>query len=76
MIHYDLLTGQAHSNEYGTYETYGITASRCGNIVCTIEDISLEKNKVEQLVKLCNEEHLPPAHLEETVENFLYDFTI
>ena len=76
MIHYDLHTGQAHSNEYGTYETYGITASRCGNIVCTIEDISLEKNKVEQLIALCNKEQLSPAHLEETVENFLYDFTI
>ena len=76
MIHYDLHTGQAHSNEYGTYETYGVTASCCGNIVCTIEDISLEKDKVMQLVKLCNEERLSLAHLEETVESFLYNFEV
>ena len=76
MIRYELHTKQANSDEYGAYEAYGITATRGGKVVCTIEDISLEKSKVEQLVKLCNEERLSPAHLEETVENFLYDFTI
>ena len=76
MIQYDLQIGHAYNSEYGAFVTYGVTAYFRGKVVCTIEDISLDKNKVEQLVKCFNEEQLSPAHLEEAIENFLCDFTL
>lgn len=76
MIQYDLQIGHAYNSEYGAYVTYGITAFSRGKVICTIEDISLDKKKVEQLVKCFNEEQLSPAHLEEAIENYLYDFTL
>lgn len=76
MIQYDLQIGHTYNSEYGAYVTYGVTAYFRGKVVCTVEDISLDKKKVEQLVKCFNEEQLSPAHLEEAIENYLYDFTI
>ena len=76
MIQYDLQIEHAYNSEYGAYVTYGVTAYFRGKVVCTVEDISLDKNKVEQLVKCFNEEQLSPAHLEEEIENYLYDFTL
>lgn len=76
MIRYELHTGQAYNSEHGTYESYGITASRGGKIICTVEDVSLDREKVEQLVKQFNEEQLSPVHLDEVIEYFLYDFEV
>ena len=76
MIQYDLQIGHAYNSEYGAYVTYGVTAYFRGKVVCTVEDISLDKKKVEQLIKVFNEEQLSPAHLEEAIENFLYDFSL
>ena len=76
MIQYDLQIGHAYNSEYGAYVTYGVTAYFRGKVVCTVEDISLDMKKVEQLIKVFNEEQLSPAHLEEAIENYLYDFTL
>lgn len=76
MIRYKLHTKQVHNDEYGTYKAYGVTASCRGKVICTIEDISLDKRKIEELVRVCNREHLSPSHLAETIENFLYDFDV
>lgn len=48
------------------WNTYGITY---GDIV--IEDISTEKEKIEKLVRLCNELDLDPIHIHDVVEDFL-----
>ena len=76
MIQYDLQIGHAYNSEYGAYVTYGVTAYFRGKVVCTVEDVSLDIKKVEQLVKHFNEEQLSPAHLEEAIENYLSDFTL
>lgn len=76
MIRYELQTGHLYNSEYGSYESYGVIASRGGRIICVIEDISLDRDKVEELVKRFNEGQLSPAHLEEVIENFLYDFEV
>ena len=76
MIQYDLQIGHAYNSEYGAYVTYGVTAYFRGKVVCTGEDISLDMKKVEQLIKVFNEEQLSPAHLDEAIENYLYDFTL
>ena len=76
MIQYDLQIGHAYNSEYGAYVTYGVTVYCRGKVVCTVEDISLDMKKVEQLIKVFNEEQLSPAHLDEAIENYLYDFTL
>lgn len=76
MIHYELHKTQAFNDCCGQYETFGITVFDRGQIICAIEDISLDRDKVKTLVDRFNREHLSPAQLEEAVENFLYDFEV
>lgn len=76
MTNYELHTEQAYNSEYGAYETYGVTASRNGRIICIVEDISLDREKVEGLIKRFNEKQLSSVHLDEAIENFLYDFEV
>lgn len=56
----------AKDEEGKLWNTYGITY---GDIV--IEDISTEKEKIEKLVRLCNELDLDPIHIHDVVEDFL-----
>lgn len=37
-----------------------------------VSDVSTDKNKVENLIALCNEEHLDPVHIYDVIEDFLY----
>lgn len=54
-------------SENGTeHDTYGISK---GSI--TINDISLNKEKIENLVSLLNEMDLSEVHAHDVVENFL-----
>ena len=76
MIVYELCSAKSHDKEYGSYTAYGIAVLYEGTVIRTVEDVSAEKEKVTALVKLFNEERLSPAHLDEAIENFLYDFTV
>lgn len=76
MIHYNTQVRQLYDNTYGTYQSYGITVSRGGKIIREIVDISTDEEKVNALVELYNKEQLSPAHLDEAIESFLYDFKV
>ena len=52
-------------------ETYGIT---CGER--KIKDISTDKQKVESLINLCNENNLSPIHLDDVIDDFLVDLQV
>lgn len=51
--------------------SYGITYK---DII--IEDVSVEKEKIEKLVHLCNELELDPIHIHDVVDDFLVNFEI
>ena len=53
------------------HETYGISFDDKN-----IYDISTEKDKVEKLIKLCNENDASPLHINDIIEDFLVDFEI
>lgn len=54
-------------SENGTeYETYGISKGRT-----TINDITLNKDKIESLVRLLNELDLSEVHASDVVEDFM-----
>ncbi|MBQ3285872.1 MAG: hypothetical protein IJH40_09565 [Ruminococcus sp.] len=76
MISYRLYTEQKLDRENGVYGTYGISVCRGFSVIRVIEDISLDKDKVISLIDTFNKEHLSPAHLDEAIENFLYDFEV
>ena len=62
--------------EYGSYTAYGIEAVRHGRTVCIIGDISPDRDKMLRLIQRFNEEKLALSHLEQAVEDFLYDFQV
>ena len=76
MILYELCAQQSCDDAAGQYTTYGIAVSDGGRIIRVIGDISLEREKVASLVGRFNRERLCPAHLDEMIENFLYDFEV
>lgn len=57
------------------YRCYGIQLSYAGAEV-TMEDLSLDREKVERLVKLCNELALSPLHFRDVLEDFLGEESI
>ena len=76
MIHYEVQKEQAYNSFCGQYDTYGITVYEHGKLLSVVEDISLDRDKVEALADRFNRDQLSPAHLEEMIETFLYDFEI
>ena len=76
MIRYELLAQRLDDSEYGSVLTYGVTVLDHGEIIRSVEDISLDKEKVGALITRFNQERLSPVHLDEAIENFLYDFEV
>ena len=52
-------------------DTYGISFD---DIV--IEDISINKQKIEKLVNLCNELELSPIHIYDVIDDFLVELDV
>ncbi|MBQ9247610.1 MAG: hypothetical protein IJ171_03375 [Ruminococcus sp.] len=75
-MHYRIFAETKFLEDCGYYRTYGISAVICGQTAYTIEDISLDKDKIERLTAKFNEEGLEPQHFEQAVEEFLYSFEV
>ena len=52
------------------YLCYGIKMLYAGAEV-TVEDLSLHREEIEKLVRLCNEQELSPIHFRDVLEDFL-----
>lgn len=76
MIIYKLYAERQSDREHGTYTTYGISVCRGDSVIRVIHDISLDQEKVTDLIDLFNQERLSPSHLDEAIENFLYGFEV
>lgn len=75
MTEYKLLVEKKYDRTFGFYDACGITVVQDG-VETHIPDISTDREKIENLVKVFNEESLDPAHLPQAVEEFLYDFKV
>lgn len=71
------LTDETYSYCHNDRISYGITAyayeapdSRAGVIV-SVKDITSDKNRLEKLVRSCNQLKLSPTHLYGVIEDFL-----
>ena len=69
-----VLTKTTYYNSEHTRTSYGIAVISTEDdvtIICSIDDISDEQEKVAKLVELCNTEKLEIEHLQNVVEDFL-----
>lgn len=69
LYQYHLIVTRINSEEYGGMgiDTYGIGLTDCENL--SIEDISTDKDFVDNLVNLCNRFQVDPIHLFDVVED-------
>lgn len=51
--------------------TYGIDVYRRGYKLYEVKDITVDREKLKNLIRLCNQEQLSLLHLRDVVEDFL-----
>ena len=69
-----VLTETTYHNGKHTRTSYGIAVISTEDnvtVLCSIEDVTDERNEIANLVELCNEEKLEVEHLRGVVEDFL-----
>lgn len=71
--HYHVTQETIHSNELGSYVTYGIRAECNGESLAFVSDVSLTLEQAQRLAELCTECQLSPIHLCDVIEDFLAD---
>ena len=52
-------------------ESYGVAVYRKGHKLCCVKNITVDRERMEKLVAVCNRCHLSLCHLEDVVEDFL-----
>ena len=70
------LFAQSVYDEAAVLETYGIMLCEDNQIVRIIPDISVDREKVGSLVSDFNRYGLEPEHLDQAIEDFLYDLSV
>lgn len=73
MVEYKLQTKTTLNSDSTTSTSYGILAFCGKRLVATVSDISDNKDAVEQLIQKFNSYDLSLCHLEQAVEDYLYD---
>ena len=76
MIFYRMTECRIADSEDGLRPGWGIALYRDGVFLRGAEDLSPDREAVEQLVKLFNDEGLDPVHFEQAIEDFLLDFSV
>lgn len=76
MTEYRVFSERRHDRENGEYEAFGVAAVESGEVVFSVGDITDDREKINALVTLFNEEELSPLHLENAIEDFLYDLEV
>ena len=69
-----VLTETTYHNGEHARTSYGIAVISTEDnvtVLCSIEDVTDERNELANLVELCNEEKLEVEHLRGVVEDFL-----
>ncbi|MBQ9680712.1 MAG: hypothetical protein IJV48_08545 [Ruminococcus sp.] len=75
-MHFRLLTQRKTAEEFSEYTAYGIEAAEQNQIISQIEDISTDKEKMLWLIEKFNNEKPELSHMEQMIEDFLYDFEV
>ena len=76
MTEYRLFVQSKFDRVCGYYHTYGISVFENGRLTRIIRDVSLDREKVDRLIDAFNEGELDAVHLNQAIEEFLYDFKV
>ena len=68
---YECIREELYSKELGSYVSYGLRCTHEEGNVLVISDISAERNIVETLARICNDEALECIHIYDVIEDFL-----
>ena len=70
MFRYILLEEKLESSELVQYRSFGIkVVDGDGCEIMSVSDVSVNKDLVEEICKLCNEHQLYPIHLFDIIED-------
>ena len=76
MTEYRLWEKSEKGSENGDHLRCGVALYVDGEAVRVIGDLSDDRERLADLVRLFNEEALDPVHFEQAAEDFLLDFSI
>lgn len=76
MVEYKIQTQTINLNDNKSYISYGIIAISSEKIAITIDDVSTDKTAVEKLINKFNTQKLSLCHLEQAIEDYLYNLEI
>ena len=76
MIKYAWFSEIKFDHNCGYRHTYGIVGIDIGRGKRIISDVSSDKKTVKALVDLFNIEQLEFTHIDEAIENFLFDYEV
>jgi hypothetical protein len=54
-----------------TVISYGIKCTKKGRTIASVEDISTDRNSVEELARICSKLDLDPSQLKDVAEDFV-----
>ena len=75
-VNYRITEQRADNGGAGMRPCFGVALYIGDECVRVIGDISPDREAVQKLIGLFNDEELDPVHLDQAVEDFLYDNTI
>ena len=70
LVKYEVAEGDFKLDDE-SYRSYGLVVKEDDTTLKQIDDVSLEKNDVVNLVKLCNKLELSPVHIDDVIEDFM-----
>ena len=74
---YQCIESNFREQEHGEYIAYGIKITdEQNNLLRIVEDISVDKKKIQKLVKLCNRLKVDIEQIDDIIEDFLVDLEI
>lgn len=74
MAKFGIFSERKQNSDHEYYDAFGIAVSERGETVGIVRDVCADKEKLTDFITLLNSERLDPIHLDEAIENFLYDF--
>lgn len=76
MYNYNIFVEVLKNEDSGAYTSYGIVVCSMENNqrkeVLRVSDVSTKKERIENLIDLCNKEQLEPVHIYDVIEDCLY----
>lgn len=69
MLEYKVVPCTAIHPDVGSFASFGLEVYEDGALIHTQSDVSVERDVVNRIARLCNEEQVEPVHLRDVVQD-------